>query len=332
MPAIKFEKVSKRYGKISALEDFTAVFPDNTVSVLLGPSGSGKTTALRLIAGLEKPDLGTVSFDGVIVSQPGSSLPPRKRRIGMVFQNLALWPHMTNIENLIYVMNGISKFDKQKKALELLDLVHLNDKADKYPTALSGGERQRIAISRALAADPQILLLDEPFSSLERTLREDLTGEFKVLLRSRRLTVVYVTHDQEDAFSLAEKVFIIRNGKVQQAGNREDVFFHPADLFTAEFLGYRSFLTHPLSGPPLPKQQLGQNGTMYAYRPKDIIVASTGTSQWRVVDSVFKEGLWLVRLESNGTTLYATSKNDITLSTRVSVETLKPPALIPIAK
>jgi len=250
----------------------------------------------------------------------------------MVFQNLALWPHMTNIENLIYVMNGIPKSDKRKKALELLDLVHLSGKADKYPMALSGGERQRIAISRALAADPQILLLDEPFSNLERTLREDLTGEFKALLRSRRLTVVYVTHDQEDAFSLADKVFIIRNGKVQQAGDREDVFFHPADLFTAEFLGYRSFLTHPLSNSPISRQQSVQNGNMYAYRPNDIVVIKNRMSQWRVVDSVFKEGQWLIKLESNGTTLYANSKNNITISTCVRVKALNPPALIPLAK
>jgi len=212
---------------------FTA--PDHCITTLLGPSGSGKSTILRMIAGLERPDDGRVEIHGDDVTR----VPVQKRRVGFVFQSYALFGHMTVFENVAFGLR-LRKDPKERiasRVRELLELVQLADLHARYPGQLSGGQRQRIALARALATEPRVLLLDEPFGALDARVRAELRVWLRELHRHTKLTTILVTHDQEEAFELSEHIVLLHDGRVAQAGSPHDLYDHPANAFVAEFLG-----------------------------------------------------------------------------------------------
>jgi iron(III) transport system ATP-binding protein len=229
--AIEAEDVEKTFGRTRAVDGATLHVGRGELTALLGPSGSGKTTLLRVIAGFERPDGGSVSIAGRPVAGDGAWVEPEHRRIGMVFQEGALFPHLTVQGNVAF---GASHAGR---VAECLDLVGLADRAGDYPHELSGGERQRIALARALAADPEVVVLDEPFASLDASLREALRFEVAEILRRAGTTALLVTHDQAEALSLAGTVAVMRAGRIEQVGTPEEVYERPRSRWLAEFLG-----------------------------------------------------------------------------------------------
>ena len=237
--AIVLRDVGKRFGATRAVESTTLAVERGELFAVLGPSGCGKTTLLRLIAGFERPDSGCVEVGGEMVAGPGCFVAPERRRIGMVFQDYALFPHLRVADNVAF---GLSRGwrrrgDLDPRAQRALELVSLQHKASRFPHELSGGERQRVALARALAPEPAVVLLDEPFSSLDASLRAGLRRELELILREAEATAVLVTHDQEEALSLADRVAVMREGRVVQTGSAEEVYYRPLDRWTAQFVG-----------------------------------------------------------------------------------------------
>ncbi|HYH89335.1 MAG TPA: TOBE-like domain-containing protein [Solirubrobacteraceae bacterium] len=232
---IAVESVSKRFGDFTALDDITFEAPDGKLTALLGPSGSGKSTLLRVIAGLEVPDSGNVVVSGTDATR----LPPQKRGIGFVFQHYAAFKHMTLRDNVAFGLKIRKKPKAETKAKvdELLHLVGLDGFQDRYPNQLSGGQRQRMALARALAVEPSVLLLDEPFGALDANVRADLRAWLRRLHEQVPVTTVLVTHDQEEAMELADRIVLLKNGRIAQAGAPRDLYEHPADAFVMGFLG-----------------------------------------------------------------------------------------------
>ncbi len=232
--------LSKRFGSLAAVNNISFSVEQGEFVVLLGPSGCGKTTTLRLIAGLEKPDNGTIALNGTTVSAPTRHLfvPPERRDIGMVFQSYAIWPHMTVFENVAYPLRvrRFSQADLREKVTRVLDLVGLGGQAARSATALSGGQMQRVALARALVFDPALLLFDEPLSNLDLKLREGLRVELKNLQRRTGITSIYVTHDQEEAVELADRIIIMDHGNIVQIGAPLDIYIRPKTRFVAEFI------------------------------------------------------------------------------------------------
>jgi len=215
VPAVAVSNVSKRLGSHQALTDVSLDVSSGDAIVIVGPSGCGKTTLLRLIAGLEVPDAGSISANGARVAEPGHNLvPPHDRGLGFVFQDLALWPHLTVGENLGFVLGSahVPRAERASRGQRALDMMRIGQLGGRYPHQLSGGEQQRVALARALVGQPQVLLLDEPFSSLDPDLRATLRAELHQLRRELQVTMVYVTHDREDAAALADTVVEMRAG------------------------------------------------------------------------------------------------------------------------
>lgn len=235
MVVVELRNVSKSFGKVRAVENATLRVEHGEFFSVLGPSGCGKTTLLRLISGLEFPDNGRIYFDGRDVTD----LPSFKRETGMVFQNYALWPHMTVFENIAYGLK-IRKYDKSRikeKVKEVLKLVRLEGMEERYPTQLSGGQQQRVALARALVIEPKILLLDEPLSNLDAKLRIEMREEIKRIQKHLGLTAIYVTHDQEEAMVISDRMAVMNSGRIIQVGSPVELYRRPSDLFVATFLG-----------------------------------------------------------------------------------------------
>ena len=232
---IVVENVSKRFGDFAALDDVSIEAPDGKLTALLGPSGSGKSTLLRVIAGLEVPDSGTIVVSGTDATR----LPPQKRGIGFVFQHYAAFKHMTVRDNIAF---GLSirrrpKAEIRRRVDELLEVVGLEVFQNRYPAQLSGGQRQRMALARALAVDPQVLLLDEPFGALDAKVRADLRRWLRRLHDEVHVTTVLVTHDQEEALDIADRIALLHKGRIEQVGTPDDLYDRPADEFVMSFLG-----------------------------------------------------------------------------------------------
>ena len=229
------EALTVRYGRFTALDAVTLAVEGGEILALLGPSGCGKTTLLRSVAGFTRQAAGSIRIDGASVDQ----LPPERRRVGIVFQNYALFPHMTVFENIAYGMRARREASARvtKRVHELLELVQLGAFAERRPTQLSGGQQQRVALARALAIEPRILLLDEPFAALDRSLRLDLQIEIKRLQRQLGLTAILVTHDQDEAMSVADRIAVMRGGRIEQLGSPVELYDTPRTLFVAGFIG-----------------------------------------------------------------------------------------------
>ncbi len=237
--AIHCHRLVKRYGTTRALDEFELEVVPGQILSLLGPSGCGKTTALRTIAGFENPDSGTVTIGGHVVAGDGRTVPPERRRVGMVFQDYALFPHMSVADNVGY---GLDAGKRRERTAEALELVSLADRSASMPHELSGGEQQRVALARALAPDPAVILLDEPFSNLDAALRDRMRRDVRRILKQAGATAVFVTHDQEEALAMADIVSVMREGRVIQTGTPQQIYRQPADPWTAWFLGESEFL------------------------------------------------------------------------------------------
>ncbi len=235
MTKVVLEKVVKKFGKVIAVNNVSIEIKDGELFTLLGPSGCGKTTTLRVIAGFEFPDSGKVMFDSVDVTFKK----PYERGTAMVFQNYALWPHMKVFDNVAYGLKvrKLPSDEIRKRVMDVLELVGLKGFEDRYPLQLSGGQQQRVALARALVVEPKVLLLDEPLSNLDAKLRLRMREEIKKLQKRLKITAVYVTHDQEEAMSLSDRIAIMKDGKVYQIGGPKEVYMHPSNLFVATFIG-----------------------------------------------------------------------------------------------
>jgi iron(III) transport system ATP-binding protein len=231
--------VSKRYGAVRAVDEAQLCVERGEFVALLGPSGCGKTTLLRLIAGFEEPETGTVEVAGRPVAGAGTWVPPERRKVGMVFQDYALFPHLTVAENVGF---GLPRKERKTRVPAVLALVDLCGLGERHPHELSGGQQQRVALARALAPGPELVLLDEPWSNIDPHLRSSMRDELARILRAINVTVVLVTHDREEAFSLADRIALMRNGTVVQEGTAEDVYLAPATRWAAEFVGAGNFL------------------------------------------------------------------------------------------
>ena len=233
--SIEVKGVSKRFGDFVALDDVSVSLPTGQLTALLGPSGGGKSTLLRIIAGLDTADSGTVSIEGT----EATDLPPQKRNVGFVFQHYAVFKHMTVAKNVAFGLEirHRPKEEVRAKVDELLRLVHLSQFADRLPSQLSGGQRQRMALARALAVEPSVLLLDEPFGALDAKVRKELRDWLRRLHDEVHVTTVFVTHDQEEALEVADEIVVINEGRVEQVGTPDQLYDAPANDFVMSFLG-----------------------------------------------------------------------------------------------
>ena len=268
---ILLDRVAKRFGDTDALAGASLCVDRGEVVALLGPSGCGKTTLLRTIAGFETPDGGTVRIAGTQVAGGGAWVPPERRRIGMVFQDYALFPHLTVADNVGFALPRAERGARVPLLLTLVDLCGLGER---YPDQLSGGQQQRVALARALAAKPDLVLLDEPWSNIDPTLRIELSDELTRILRPLGVTVVLVTHDREEAFSLADRIALMRDGAIVQEGTPEELYFNPATRWVAEFVGAGNVLTGTVDAGVV-RTALGTfpaNGAAAATAPVDVLV------------------------------------------------------------
>jgi len=241
-PVLKLDGVVKQYGSETAVSGLDLTVREGELVTLLGPSGCGKTTTLRMIAGLETPTEGTIAVSDEVVAGDGAATPPEERDVGLVFQEFALFPHLSVAENVAFGLEDPDSDAADARVSELLELVGLGDYGDRSVTDLSGGQRQRVALARSLAPEPDVLLLDEPFSNLDVSLRVRMREEVKRILDETGVTAVSVTHDQEEALSLSDRVAVVNDGAVEQVGDPGAVFEHPTSRFVASFLGQASFL------------------------------------------------------------------------------------------
>jgi iron(III) transport system ATP-binding protein len=236
------EGIEQAYGKDQVLKDLSFRVPAGAIGCLLGPSGCGKTTALRCIAGFEGVLAGRILVNGAVLSSPGFVVPPEKRGMGMVFQQYALFPHLDVADNVGFGLRGMSGPEKSRRVAEVLDIVGLAGKAQLYPDELSGGQQQRVALARALAPRPGLLLLDEPFSSLDTGLRVRLGAEIRDILKQQGITALLVTHDQAEAFAVADEIGVMRAGRLEQWDSAYNLYHRPASRFVAEFVGEGCFV------------------------------------------------------------------------------------------
>ncbi|WP_247731356.1 ABC transporter ATP-binding protein [Halovivax limisalsi] len=246
--ALELDDVAASYGAERVIERCSLQVYDGEILTLLGPSGCGKTTTLRLIAGLETPDAGRVRLYDETVAGDEAFVAPEDRNVGVVFQEFALFPHLTVRENVAFGIDDWDRDARESRVDELLDLVGLPEQAGAYPDELSGGQQQRVALARSLAPEPAILLLDEPFSNLDVDLRVEMREEVRRIIKSAGVTAVSVTHDQEEALSISDRVAVMADGTLEQVGVPEQVFQHPKSRFVAGFLGHASFLSGTVQG------------------------------------------------------------------------------------
>ena len=235
MPAVSFAAVSRRFGEVRAVDDVSFDIADGEFFAMLGPSGSGKTTCLRLIAGFEQPDAGAVSIHG----RPMHGVPPYGRPVNTVFQDYALFPHMSVMDNVAYglMVKGMARAECRRRAEAMLDVVALGGFGGRKPSQLSGGQRQRVALARALVNEPEVLLLDEPLGALDLKLRQQMQVELKALQRKVGITFVFVTHDQDEALGMCDRLAVFNHGRIEQLGTPEEVYEHPTTAFVAGFVG-----------------------------------------------------------------------------------------------
>ncbi len=257
-PALVGVGLRKRFGDTVAVDGVDLEVPRGSLTALLGPSGCGKTTVLRMIAGLLTPDAGTIEIDGRTVTGPDVSVPPERRNVGLVFQDYALFPHLSVGRNVAYGLTGRSRRERRARVQQVLELVGLGGLSHRLPTALSGGQQQRVALARALAPAPDLILLDEPFSNLDAALRASVREEVRAILRAAEATAIFVTHDQEEALSLTDRVAVMHEGRLHQLADPQTLYTQPATRFVAEFVGEADVLPATRAGRYLVDTPIGR--------------------------------------------------------------------------
>jgi putative spermidine/putrescine transport system ATP-binding protein len=267
-PQIELRGVRKVFGEVIAVESADLSVDDGELFAILGPSGSGKTTVLRMIAGFEQPSAGTVHLNGADVT----ALPPAKRDANTVFQDYALFPHMTVAQNVEYGLKvkGVPKTERRERTAAALDMVRLSGHATRKPAQLSGGQQQRVALARALVGRPKVLLLDEPLGALDLKLREQMQVELKAIQREVGITFIIVTHDQDEALTLCDRLAVFNNGRIEQIGAAREVYENPANRFVADFVGTSNVFTGATA-----EALIGRSGT-FAIRPERILLQRAG--------------------------------------------------------
>ncbi len=287
-PAVRLAGVRRTYGDVVAVDGVDLEIAPGEFFTMLGPSGSGKTTTLRVIAGFERPDAGHVELAGVDVTRTA----PSERDVNTVFQDYALFPHMTVVENVEYGLRvrGVDRRTRRAKATEVLERVRLPHVGSRRPAALSGGQRQRVALARAIVNSPTVLLLDEPLGALDLKLRQEMQIFLKELQRELGITFVYVTHDQEEALTMSDRLAVFNNGRIEQIGTPADVYEHPETEFVADFVGVSNVLE--------------RHGNRFTIRPEKIVMREDGDGEPGVVRDVVYVGMvtrYIVDLDGGGT-------------------------------
>jgi putative spermidine/putrescine transport system ATP-binding protein len=325
--AIEFREVSRIFGDVRAVDAVSFAIEPGEFFAMLGPSGSGKTSCLRLVAGFDSPDAGQVLLDGADVS----AVPPYDRNVNTVFQDYALFPHMNVLQNVAYGprVRGVSLAEREKAAREMLELVQLGAQGERRPAQLSGGQRQRVALARALINQPKVLLLDEPLGALDLKLREEMQIELKGLQRRLGITFVYVTHDQGEALSMADRVAVFNKGKIEQLAAPRELYARPATAFVARFVGSANVASAALA------QSIAGEARPFAIRAENISVhaenalsaANTLSTQGSVVAVQYHGAAsrWQVKLDAGEvwsalvTEEAARSLDDLTVGARVKL-------------
>lgn len=320
---IELTGVTKRYHPehAAAIDALSLTVARGHTLAVLGPSGCGKTTLLRLIAGFEAPTEGTVRLGGTCVAGAGFWMPPEQRGVGMVFQDYALFPHLTVAKNAAFGLHRMDRRDRATRVAEVLSLVGLSGLEHRYPHQLSGGQQQRVALARALAPGPIVVLLDEPFSNLDPDMRSRMRAEVDAILQQSGATTVLVTHDHEEAFAMADRVAVLNRGRLEQLGTPEVVYHLPTTPFVAEFVGQADFLLGAVDGLQV-RTELGQfpntsgfpNGMAVSVmiRPDDVALVPTPDGSGVVLSRQFRgsENLYTVRLAS-GRSLHSSQPSDV---------------------
>lgn len=300
------------YDGETVVDNFSLNFRDTTLNCLLGPSGCGKTTVLRAIAGFQPVTGGEIVLDGRVISSKGMTVPPEKRGIGMVFQDYALFPHLVVADNVVFGLRKQSRAQKRKVAAEMLELVGLEDYMDRYPHELSGGQQQRVAVARALAPEPPLILMDEPFSNLDIDLRERLVLDVREILRQRQTTTLFVTHDQEEAFIIGEHVAVMSEGRIMQRDLPYNLYHEPASRFVADFVGQGRFIEGTLASHKSVDTSLGILSGNHSYdwppgtkvdvllRPDDVLLDVDGGVDCLITDRHFKGAQIMYTLRTPG--------------------------------
>jgi iron(III) transport system ATP-binding protein len=264
MASLELDKLTKRYPGVVSVDAIDLAVRHGEFVCLLGPSGCGKTTTLRMIAGFIGPDAGEIRVGGVAMSSPGAVLPPERRNMSMIFQSYAVWPHMSVRDNVGYAlkMRHVASGERSARTNDLLKAARLTEQGDRYPGELSGGQQQRVAMARALAATPDVLLMDEPLSNLDANLRVEMREEIRRLHDAFQYTSIYVTHDQVEAMTMADRIVVMNAGRIEQIGTPEELYEHPESAFVARFIGGSNLLrVRHLGG-----QQVEINGRPIAVR------------------------------------------------------------------
>jgi iron(III) transport system ATP-binding protein len=314
---LELRNISKSFDNKAVITNLSLTLPKGGIGCLLGTSGCGKTTALRTIAGFEAPDAGQILISNRLVANPQGGVPPEKRRIGMVFQDYALFPHLTVKNNVMFGLHRAAEAEKHRRADELLEVAGMAEFKDNFPHELSGGQQQRVALARALAPQPEILLLDEPFSNLDVALRERLSMEVRDILKQSGMSAILVTHNQHEAFAMADAIGVMHNGRLEQWDSAYNLYHRPASLFVANFIGEGVLLPGRVVEDRTVETALGTLQGQFSYpcrngcparvliRPEDVVHDHNSHYKAKVISKNFRGPniLYALLLPSNDTIL-----------------------------
>lgn len=332
---LNLNAITCAYAGNTVVKNLSLSISEGDVCCLLGPSGCGKTTVLRAIAGFHRISQGDIVLQGSTISSAKKSTPPEKRHIGMVFQDYALFPHLTVCDNVTYGLNHLSALEKERICDEMLALVKLDNMGQRFPHELSGGQQQRVALARALAPNPSVLLMDEPFSSLDVDLRRSLAIEVREILKSRNITAIMVTHDQEEAFAFADKIAVMNEGTIQQWASPFDLYHEPSTRFVANFIGQGAFLPGHVIDSTSVATEIGMISGNRCYdwlpdspvevllRPDDVIHNESSIKTGEVVSRVFTgtSTLYTLKLPTGSLVISAfPSHHDYQVGDRVGID------------